>query len=216
LNETKSVRYHRLKRRSAVASVAITATLLAALLATGLSSFIADVAHRLAQAPDSRYSPLAIGIYVTMLMFLQESLTFPLVLYQGFLLERRYGLSLERFGGWLKDQAKAFAIGLVLYAAGASLVYGLIRGNDNRSISYGELIAGETIRLELADDVVILIPALHRKIGKLGHGKKQVRLLRGVQRGHDLSRKREALGQDADDLILVGVNDDVPAHHVGV
>src|SRR6201989_1033647 len=30
---------------------------------------------------------------------------------------------------------------------------GLIRGNDNRSISYGELIAGENIRLELADDV---------------------------------------------------------------
>ena len=30
---------------------------------------------------------------------------------------------------------------------------GLIRGKDNRSVSYGELIAGETIRLELADDV---------------------------------------------------------------
>src|SRR3981189_1370063 len=32
---------------------------------------------------------------------------------------------------------------------------GLIRGRDNRSISYGELIAGETIRLELADDVSV-------------------------------------------------------------
>jgi nicotinate dehydrogenase subunit B len=32
---------------------------------------------------------------------------------------------------------------------------GLIRGHDNRSVSYGELIAGETIRLELADDVVV-------------------------------------------------------------
>src|SRR3979490_3199083 len=30
---------------------------------------------------------------------------------------------------------------------------GLIRGRDNRSISYGELIAGESIRLELADNV---------------------------------------------------------------
>src|SRR4030088_1968626 len=30
---------------------------------------------------------------------------------------------------------------------------GLIRGRDNRSVSYDELIAGETIRLELADDV---------------------------------------------------------------
>jgi nicotinate dehydrogenase subunit B len=32
---------------------------------------------------------------------------------------------------------------------------GLIRGHDNRSVSYGELIAGETIRLELADDVLV-------------------------------------------------------------
>src|SRR3979409_284417 len=29
---------------------------------------------------------------------------------------------------------------------------GLIRGRDNRSVSYGELIADETIRLELAED----------------------------------------------------------------
>src|ERR1700687_4778857 len=32
---------------------------------------------------------------------------------------------------------------------------GLIRGRDNRSVSYGELIAGETIRLELAEDVSV-------------------------------------------------------------
>ncbi len=32
---------------------------------------------------------------------------------------------------------------------------GLIRGKDNRSISYGELIAGKTVRLELADDVAV-------------------------------------------------------------
>jgi nicotinate dehydrogenase subunit B len=32
---------------------------------------------------------------------------------------------------------------------------GLIRGKDNRSISYGEVIADDTIRLELADDVPV-------------------------------------------------------------
>jgi nicotinate dehydrogenase subunit B len=32
---------------------------------------------------------------------------------------------------------------------------GLIRGKDNRSVSYGELIAGESIQLELADDVPV-------------------------------------------------------------
>src|SRR4051794_41029650 len=32
---------------------------------------------------------------------------------------------------------------------------GLVRGRDNRSVSYGELIAGDTIQLELADDVAV-------------------------------------------------------------
>ena len=32
---------------------------------------------------------------------------------------------------------------------------GLIRGRDNRSVSYGELIADETIQLELADDIPV-------------------------------------------------------------
>src|SRR5438132_10745874 len=32
---------------------------------------------------------------------------------------------------------------------------GLVRGKDNRSVSYGELVAGETIQLELADDVPV-------------------------------------------------------------
>src|SRR4051794_13692916 len=32
---------------------------------------------------------------------------------------------------------------------------GLVRGRDNRSVSYGELIAGETLRLELTNDVQV-------------------------------------------------------------
>ena len=36
-----------------------------------------------------------------------------------------------------------------------SIEDGLIRGKDNRSVSYGELIADDAIRLELADDVAV-------------------------------------------------------------
>jgi len=39
--------------------------------------------------------------------------------------------------------------------ANLSIEDGLVRAKDNRSISYGELIGGETIRLELADDVAV-------------------------------------------------------------
>src|SRR5579863_3994952 len=40
---------------------------------------------------------------------------------------------------------------LELPVADLSIEDGLVRGKDNRSISYGELIGGETVRLELAD-----------------------------------------------------------------
>ena len=43
---------------------------------------------------------------------------------------------------------------------------GLIRGKDNRSVSYGELIADQTIRLELADDVPVKSVESHRIVGQ--------------------------------------------------
>src|SRR3979490_768876 len=43
---------------------------------------------------------------------------------------------------------------------------GLIHGKDNRSISYGELIAGETIRLELADDVPVKSVSAYTIVGQ--------------------------------------------------
>src|ERR1700760_328464 len=47
-----------------------------------------------------------------------------------------------------------------------SIEDGLIRGKDNRSVSYGELIADDTIRLELADDVVIKPVESHKIVGQ--------------------------------------------------
>lgn len=43
---------------------------------------------------------------------------------------------------------------------------GLVRGRDNRSVSYGELIAGDTIRLELADDVAVKDVSAYSIVGQ--------------------------------------------------
>ncbi len=43
---------------------------------------------------------------------------------------------------------------------------GLIRGRDNRTVSYGELIAGETFRLELADDVTVKSADAYTVVGQ--------------------------------------------------
>jgi len=67
------------------------------------------------------------SFYVTLLMLINEIGGIPIAFYAGFLLERRYGLSTERFSAWLRDQVKALAIGLVLACAAASILYAVIR-----------------------------------------------------------------------------------------
>src|SRR6201999_547343 len=47
-----------------------------------------------------------------------------------------------------------------------SIEDGLIRGKDNRSISYGELIADETVRLELANDVPVKAVSAYTVVGQ--------------------------------------------------
>jgi len=68
-------------------------------------------------------------------------------------------------------QARHFLIAraaerLALPAEELTIEDGLIRGKDNRSVSYGELIADDTIRLELADDVVIKPVETHKIVGQ--------------------------------------------------
>src|ERR1700736_6576104 len=55
---------------------------------------------------------------------------------------------------------------LGLPVEGLAVEDGLIRGKDNRSVSYGELIADDTIRLELADDVAVKPVESHRIVGQ--------------------------------------------------
>lgn len=47
-----------------------------------------------------------------------------------------------------------------------SIEDGLVRGKNNRSVSYGELIAGDTIQLELADDVAVKDVGAYSVVGQ--------------------------------------------------
>jgi STE24 endopeptidase len=134
VNEDKATRYHRLKRRASVVSVAMSVVVLGGLIVTGWSAALRDAAGAAAArvAPHSLGAPATILIYVALLAIINEAVGLPLAFYSGFALERRYGLSNERLGAWLRDQAKALAIGLLLGAAAAELIYWLIRTSPDR------------------------------------------------------------------------------------
>jgi STE24 endopeptidase len=88
-----------------------------------------DVAWRMASLPgQGRWTPtLAVAVYVLLLSLLQGAGSLPVSFYSGFLLERRYGLSNEKFGQWAADELKALVLGFGLGTAAAAVLYLFIR-----------------------------------------------------------------------------------------
>jgi STE24 endopeptidase len=106
VNEPKSSRYHRLKRRAGFAAGCGTALLLVALLWLRPS--------------------LPGAMYVLMLVGMHELIALPVAFYRSLLLERRYELSTEPARAWLRDHLKAVGITLAFALAAAQVIYTLI------------------------------------------------------------------------------------------
>jgi STE24 endopeptidase len=130
MNEDRATRYHRLKRQASIASLVWRVGLLAGLLWSGLSFTLRNAAESTATrvgVAGAWNAGVSVVLYVVLLALVNETGGLPLEFYGGFVLERRYGLSNERFGCWLRDQAKSFGIGLVLACGGVGLIYFFIR-----------------------------------------------------------------------------------------
>jgi STE24 endopeptidase len=137
LNETKSARYHRLKRRAGFVSLAGTVLTLLAFL-------------------DLRPT-VPVWLYVLLLALANELIALPVAFYRSYLLDRRYELSTEPVSTWLKDHLKAFAIVTLLAMAGAEVVYALIRWTPERwwvPAAFGA--TGVTILLAKLAPIVLL------------------------------------------------------------
>ena len=100
--------------------------------------------------------------YVLLLAAAHELLALPIAFYGSFVLERRYELSTEPFGTWLKDHVKAFAIVIVFALAAAEGVYALMRWMPDRWW-LAAAVAGTGVTILLARLApVILLPLFYR------------------------------------------------------
>jgi STE24 endopeptidase len=126
VNEDKATRYQRLKRRASIVSLVWNVALLAAIVVSGASVALRSAAESLAPS-GVWHDAVTVALYVVLLVLTTEVAGLPLALYSGYLLERRYGLSNERLGGWAIDYLKSFAIFVVFGVVAASIVYGFIR-----------------------------------------------------------------------------------------
>src|SRR6266849_8635299 len=115
-------RYNRIRRWLGVADFILGLVLMVALLATGWTGTLRDIAYK---ATFQHYS-LAVFLYVLMLMLIGKILGLGLD-YYSFRLEHRFQLSNQRLRAWLWDEAKGFLVGLVLAAIVAELLYFIMR-----------------------------------------------------------------------------------------
>jgi STE24 endopeptidase len=122
-NEDKATRYHRLKRRAGIASAAGGVLVLVALVVTGASAALRDVA---ASAGGPSFL-LTVVIYVCLVALISEAVQLPLSFYTGVTLERRFGLSTETTTRWWWDHIKALVVGLVFAICAAAIVSSLLR-----------------------------------------------------------------------------------------
>jgi STE24 endopeptidase len=124
VNEDKATRYHRHKRRMNLIAVAWTATLLLWSLVGGWIGALAAWASGASGVPTAW---TAVVVVVVVLSVAHELGALPIRYYDGFILERRYGLSNERAGVWLSMELKSFLLGGLLSVVAVTALYACIR-----------------------------------------------------------------------------------------
>lgn len=179
MNEDKASRYHRLKRRTTMASLAWSVAFLAGILGTGLSVSLRDVAQRWAAGlvgwPQLQFF-LSVSLYVIVVGAINEVVGLVPAFYSGYVLEHRYDLSTETFGHWVIEQVKGMAIGAVFALAGANLLYAALR----RWPHDWWLVAGagfSVITIVLANVAPVLLLPLFYRITPLSREDLRARLV---------------------------------------
>jgi STE24 endopeptidase len=128
VNEDKSAKYHRLRRRADLLGTAGAGVLLLALSLSGgdhrLREWSAAIGQWVPGGSDEATTVVFLAILVVLILQIVE---LPFAYYQGYLLEHRYGLSTQSLGHWLSDQGKGVVLGVVLGVLGASVVFTTLR-----------------------------------------------------------------------------------------
>lgn len=128
MNEDKSAKYHRLRRRADLIGTAVAGLALLGLSLTGGAHRLREVSAAITQWLPGGFDDAMTVVAMTMaLILILQVVELPFAYYQGYLLEHRYGLSTQTIAHWMSDYAKGIALGLVLGAAGTSVVFTTLR-----------------------------------------------------------------------------------------
>jgi STE24 endopeptidase len=92
------------------------------LLKFGWSRRMRDLAERI-----TRISALQTALYWVQFIIITYLVTFPLSVYEGYFREHKYGLLNQTFGPWIREQAIALVVNVLLGGILIMLLFGLVR-----------------------------------------------------------------------------------------
>jgi len=165
-------RYNRIRRWLGIFDFILGLSLMVALLVTGWSGTLRDIAYK---ASFQHYS-VALFFYVLMLMLLSKVLGLGLD-YYSFRLEHRYQLSNLRLRAWMWDEIKGFLVGVILAGIVAELLYFIMRQAPEHwwLIAWAAFLGLFVLLAQLAP--VILFPIFY-KFAPLENEELKARLVR--------------------------------------
>src|SRR3954447_8259455 len=114
--------YAAIKRRLFFGELGVMVAAVLLFLAAGWSAGLRQWAEGISAEPW-----VVVGLYGVVLGVAYTVLSLPLSYYSGYVLPRRYGLSVQSLGDWALDDVKGLAISAVFGLAGLELLYWLLR-----------------------------------------------------------------------------------------
>lgn len=162
MNEDKSTRYHRLRRRADLLGTAAAGVVLLGLIVSGGSHRLRELAAALSQwLPEGLNDVVMVALLTVMVLLILQLVELPFAFYQGHRLEHHYGMSTQSTAHWLADQAKGMLLGIGVGVLGASVVFAALRHWPDYWwwVSAAVFAAGVVVLARLAP--VILLPLFY-------------------------------------------------------
>jgi len=66
-------------------------------------------------------------LYFIVFLMITTVIQFPLVVYEGYIREHKYGLATQTFGPWMRDQLVSLAVGAILGGIAVMALYAIVR-----------------------------------------------------------------------------------------
>jgi STE24 endopeptidase len=92
------------------------------LLASRISARMRDFAERI-----TRFKAMQVVIYAIAYLLLTSLLSFPLLVYERFMREHKYGLATQTFGAWFGEQMTALVVGVIGFTILLIVLYAVFR-----------------------------------------------------------------------------------------